>query len=131
MFLPASFRKILAEAGECRLVIRSDVFQKCLVLYPESVWNATLDELRSRLNAWNAQQQMMLRRFVADADVVELDSNGRILIGKNKLQYAGIEADVRFLAMDDRIEVWSKAALDALMTESDGLGAELESLLGN
>jgi len=131
VFLPATFRKCLGEAGETRLVLRADVFQKCLVLYPESVWNATLDELRTRLNAWNSKQQMMLRRFVADADIVELDSNGRFLISKVKMQYAGIAADVRFLAMDDRIEVWSKEILDALMADSEGLGAELEELLGS
>ena len=38
-FLPATFRKVLQAGGEERLVLRKDVFQACLVLYPESVWN--------------------------------------------------------------------------------------------
>lgn len=38
-FLPAAFRKMLQSAGEERMMLRKDVFQPCLVLYPESVWN--------------------------------------------------------------------------------------------
>ena len=33
-FLPASFRKILQVSGEENLVLRKDVFQPCLVVYP-------------------------------------------------------------------------------------------------
>ena len=50
VFLPAVFRKQLQAASEERLVLRKDVHQQCLVLYPESVWFATQEELRQRLN---------------------------------------------------------------------------------
>lgn len=130
VFLPVAFRKILDAEGELRLVLRKDIFQKCLVLYPESVWNAQLDGLRCGLNQWNSKDQMMLRQFVADAEQVELDSQGRLLISKAKLQYAGIEGDVRFLAMVDRVEVWSKQMFEALMEQCDILGGEMEQRFG-
>ena len=130
VFLPAAFRKILEAEGERSLVLRNDVFQKCLVLYPESVWNAQLDDLRTRVNPWNSQQQMMLRLFEADAEPVELDAQGRLLISKRKLQYAGIEGDVRFLAMVDRIEIWSKQALEEVMSASGDLGNQMEQMFG-
>ena len=63
-FLPAVFRKVLQAAGEERLVLRKDIFQPCLVLYPESVWNEQLDILRSRLSRWNSRQQQIFRQFV-------------------------------------------------------------------
>lgn len=128
--MPAAFRKILEAEGERSLVLRNDVFQKCLVLYPESVWNAQLDDLRTRVNPWNSQQQMMLRLFEADAEPVELDAQGRLLISKRKLQYAGIEGDVRFLAMVDRIEIWSKQALEEVMSASGDLGNQMEQMFG-
>ena len=131
VFLPAQFRKILEAEGETSLVLRNDVFQKCLVLYPESVWNAQLDSLRAQVNQFNSKQQMMLRKFEADAEPVELDSNGRLLISKRKLQYAGIEGDVRFLAMVDRIEIWSKQVLEEVINDSADLGSELEEAFGN
>ena len=130
VFLPAQFRKILDAEGEKSLVLRCDVFQRCLVLYPESVWNAQLDSLRAQVNQWNSRQQMMLRRFEADAEPIELDSNGRLLISKRKLQYAGIGSDVRFLAMVDRIEIWSKQALEEVMSHAEDLGREMEEMFG-
>ena len=50
VFIPATFRKQLQAVGEERLVLRKDVFQTCLVLYPERVWLATQQQLRSRLS---------------------------------------------------------------------------------
>lgn len=41
VFIPAGFRKQLQAASEERLVLRKDVFQDCLILYPESVWFKT------------------------------------------------------------------------------------------
>ena len=89
VFLPAQLRKILEQEGEERMILRPDLFQPCLVLYPESLWNEMLDDMRNRLNRYNAQHQAIMRQFVADAEVVELDSNGRFLMNKRKLQYAG------------------------------------------
>ncbi len=131
VFLPAAFRKVLDAEEVKNLVLRQDVFQRCLVLYPESVWNTHLDSLRARINPWNSKEQMMLRKFEADAEPIELDKSGRLLISKRKLQYAGIESDVRFLAMVDRVEIWSKQALEEVMKDADSLGEELESMFGH
>lgn len=131
VFLPSALRKVLNAEGELRLVLRSDVFQKCLVLYPESVWNDKLDSLKAQLNPWKREHQMILRKFAADAELIELDSNGRLLIAKPKLQYAEIGADVRFLAVDDKIEIWSKDNLESLLNEDVDLGSEIEGLFEN
>ena len=101
VFLPASFRKVLSTAGAERLVLRKDIFQPCLVLYPESVWNQMLDSLRARLNRWNRQDQMVFRQFVSDVEPVALDGNGRFLIPRRYQQMAGIEGQVRFIGMND------------------------------
>ena len=131
VFLPAQFRRVLETEGEDKLVLRNDLFQNCLVLWPESVWNAELDDLKSKLNRYNNKHQMMWRRFVANAELVELDSNGRFLIGKRKLEFAGIKSEVRFLAVDERIEVWDKDALEKVLSEGESLGQEFENLLGD
>lgn len=128
VFLPAAFRKQLEAAGEERLVLRPDLFQPCLVLYPEGLWNGLLDALRARLSRLNGEHQSVLRRFVAEAEPVELDSNGRFLIGKRKLQYAHIGSDVRFLAIDDHIEVWDRDTCEAQLSAGGDLGQALQAL---
>jgi MraZ protein len=106
-FLPAIFRKILQAAGEERLVMRKDIHQQCLVLYPESVWNEQMDSLRQRLNRWNKEQQRVFRQFVSEVEVLTLDGNGRFLISKRYQKLAAIEQDIKFVGMGDTIEIWS------------------------
>lgn len=130
VFLPATFRKVLQQGGEERLVIRPDLFQPCLVLYPESLWNAMLDDLASKLNKWNGEHQRMLRNFVSKAEIVELDGNGRFLLSKRKMEYANITQDVRFLAVDDHIEVWDKATCESALDDGQ-LGIDLQNTMGS
>lgn len=131
VFIPATFRKQLQAASEESLVLRKDVFQDCLVLYPESVWFKTQNELRRRLNKWNARQQAVFRQFVSDAEVVTPDGNGRILIPKRYLQMAGIGSEVRFIGMDNTIEIWAKERAEAPFMESEAFGQALQEALGN
>ena len=130
VFLPAAFRKELQAAGEERLVLRKDIFQPCLVIYPGSVWNVRLDSLRQRLNRWDAAHQRVFRQFVADAEAAALDSNGRLLLAKRHLAAVGISQDVRFIGMDDTIEVWSGGAVEASFMGQEEFGRTLESLMG-
>ena len=120
VFIPATFRKQLQAASEERLVLRKDVYQDCLVLYPESVWFATQNQLRCRLNKWNAKQQMIFRQFVSDAEVMTLD-----------LQMAGIQSDVRFIGVDNTIEIWAKERADQPFMNPDEFSEALEELLGD
>lgn len=128
-FLPAVFRKILQAGSEERLVLRKDVFQPCLVLYPESVWNEQMDALRQRLNRWNKQHQQVFRQFVSEVEVLTLDGNGRFLVPKRYLRMADIEQDVKFVGMGDTIEIWSNAKAEQCQMSPENFGKALEELM--
>jgi MraZ protein len=137
-FLPAVFRKIL-QAGASgtvdadhglRMVLRKDVFQPCLVLYPESVWNEQMDALRQRLNRWNKQHQQVFRQFVSEVEVLTLDGNGRFLVPKRYLRMADIEQDVKFVGMGDTIEIWSNVKAEQGQMNPEDFGKALEELMG-
>ena len=64
IFIPALFRKRLQSEGEGFLVLRKDIFQDCLVLYPGSVWEKEIGLIRSRLNKWDREQQQIFRQFL-------------------------------------------------------------------
>lgn len=130
LFLPAAFRKILQANGDEGLILRRDVFQACLVLYPESVWNRQVDAITARTGMFDRRGRDVLRRFVADAEAVTLDGNGRFLIPKRYMRMASIENDVRFIGMDDTIEIWAKEAAERLLAEQEStLGDSLEQLM--
>ncbi len=131
IFIPAVFRKRLQSEGESFLVLRKDIFQNCLVLYPGSVWENEINELRNRLSKWNREQQQIFRQFVLDAERVEMDANGRVLIPKRYLQMVSIETEVRFLGVDNTIEIWAKEVLEKPLVEPDEFSSKLEELMGS
>ncbi|MDO5664786.1 MAG: division/cell wall cluster transcriptional repressor MraZ [Bacteroidia bacterium] len=129
IFVPAAFRKRLQDADEEFLVLRKDIFQDCLVLYPGTVWENEIEALRSRLNKWNKEQQQIFRQFVLDAERIEMDSSGRILIPKRYMQLVDIDVDVRFLGVDDTIEIWAKEKLEKPLMDPDDFSAKLQELM--
>lgn len=130
VFLPATFRKVMQSSGEDQLVMRKDVFQDCLVLYPGSVWNQQMDSLRSRLNRWNKQHQQIFRQFVSDVEVLTLDASGRMLIPRRYLEMAGIQQQVRFLGVGDTIEIWATSDNAQPFMEAEEFGKALQELMG-
>ncbi|SEM84437.1 MraZ protein [Prevotella sp. ne3005] len=128
-FLPAVFRKVLQASGEENLVLRKDVFQKCLVIYPESVWNERLDQLKQQLRPWKQAHQQMFRQFVSEAEVVTLDGNGRFLISKRLQKIAEIDQDIQFIGMDDTIEIWSPTNLEKTLKTDEEFGTEFEDIM--
>ena len=130
VFIPAGFRKQLQAASEERLVLRKDVFQDCLILYPESVWFKTQNQLRQRLNKWNAKHQQIFRQFVSDAEIMIPDGNGRILLPKRYLQMAGIQSEVRFIGVDNTNEIWAKEKAEQPFMDPEEFSEALQDILG-
>lgn len=129
VFLPAAFRKELQGPGEEVFVMRKDAFQPCLVLYPEPVWNEQTDMLRRKLNRWNRREQLIFRQFVSDAEKITLDANGRFLIPKRYLKLAEIDRSIKFIGMDDSIEIWSADKTESPFMEPDDFGQAIEETM--
>ncbi len=130
-FLPSAFRKVLMASGEEGLVLRQDIFERCLVIYPETVWNREMDEMRARLSRWDRRQQMVYRSFVSGVTNLAVDANGRILIPKPFLEAAGIRQDIRFVGMGDTIEVWANETGSTPFMSADEFGQTLEQMMAS
>ena len=120
---------MLFRSGEDWLVLRKDIFQDCLVLYPGSVWEEEIEVLRSKLNKWNRVEQQVFRQFVLDAERIEMDGSGRILVSRRYLELAQIDAHVRFLGVDNTIEVWAKDKLARPLMEPEVFADEIQKLM--
>jgi MraZ protein len=131
IFLPSVFRKQLSAASEECLVLRKDSHQDCLTLYPESVWNELMNQLNSKLNRWDPKHRMVLRQWVSDVEVITLDGNGRFLIPRRYLEMAHIQQDVRFIGMDDTIEIWAKELTEHPFLSPEDFGNALQEIMSN
>ena len=106
-FVPAQYRKILVEMGSSHIIMRRDTDNACIIFYPEHVWQAKVSELRNALDEWKPEDQMLLMQFMSEAEILDMDAQGRVLLQKKHLEMIGAEQDIVFVGMLDRIAVWN------------------------
>jgi len=120
VFFPAPFRKILEGGGEERLVLRKDFYQPCLVIYPMSAWERRTDALLEHVNEFDDESQMLFRMYVSEAEELSLDGSGRLLIPRRYLQMVDILQTVRFIGMNDTIEIWAaEKVVEPFLSQQD------------
>ena len=132
IFVPAGYRKILAEMNSRHIVMRRDTDNACLIFYPEQVWNEKVSALRNALNEWDPDDQMLLMQFMADAEFLEPDNQGRILLQKRVLegltsgeQTATNKNELVFIGMYDRFALWQPEVFAAKKMEQKDLAEQI------
>ena len=128
VFVPSVFRKVFSEEDRERVVVRMEADEKYLVVYPESVWNKQVLDLQSKLNEWDSEDQMLLMQFVGDAEILDFDSQGRVLLPKRLQVRLGGGSELVFVGMVDRIALWSKEMYEAQFAMKDKLSERLKML---
>lgn len=129
VFIPASFRKQIQQASLDNMILRKDIFQQCLVLYPENIWHEMVDAITQRTTPFDSKGRAALRGFVAGAEQISIDANGRILIPRRYLEAADIRNEVRFIGMDNSIEIWNRQKAEELLDNPESLAENLEILM--
>ena len=127
IFVPAVYRKTLAEMGTKLMVMRRDTDNECLMFYPESVWNEKVEQLRQTLDGWDPEDQLILMQFMADAEYLEMDGQGRILLQKKNLETIGAQNDVLFVGMLNRFALWAPDTFAAKKLSQTELAARLRA----
>ena len=127
IFVPAAYRKILAESESKRIVMRRDTDNECLMFYPEQIWNEKVEQLRQTLDEWDPEDQLILMQFMADAEIFEMDGQGRILLQKKNLETIGAQQDVLFVGMLNRFALWAPDVFAAKRLSQSELAARLRA----
>jgi MraZ protein len=129
MRMPSGLISQLGEGQPLTFVINRG-FEKCLMLYPEAVWEKITAEI-NQLNQYNKKNRDFIRYFYRGAQKVAMDGADRILLTKRLLEYAGIDKDVILSAYNDRIEVWAIEEYNKLLDEEPTDFSDLaEEVLG-
>ena len=63
--------------------------------------------MRQALDEWDPEDQLILMQFMADAEYMETDSQGRILLQRKNLETIGAQQDVLFVGMLNRFALWA------------------------
>jgi len=131
IMLPSAFKKQMSSASQDKFVVKKDIFEKCLVLFPLDEWERQVKILRSRINLYNRKHNQFLREFYKGTAELLLDANNRMLVPRRLLDWAGIiDGDVILAGQDGKIEIWDKNKYENRSVGEDEFASLAEKILG-
>ena len=106
--VPTRHREVLSAqaAGQLTVTRHPD---GCLLLFARPEW----ERFSQRISALPMTAQWWKRIFLGNAQDLELDGTGRVLISPDLRQAAGLSKDVLLMGMGTYFELWDKATYDA------------------
>ena len=130
LLIPSAFKKQLAPVIPKGFVLKRAVFQNCLELYPLEQWEELIKKVNS-LNRFKKKNNDFIRRFTAGVKFIELDSNGRLLIPKDLIEFSNIKREVTLSTSVNIIEIWDKSSYEKAIADSRDDFAQLaEEVMG-
>ncbi|BCU05618.1 division/cell wall cluster transcriptional repressor MraZ [Allochromatium tepidum] len=130
--IPSRHRERLETLSGTRLIVTVDR-DRCLLLYPEPEWDI-IERKFAALPALDPTARALQRLYVGNAQEVDIDAQGRILLPGHLREFASLDKRVAFVGQGAKFEIWDESAwrarteaalndlaLNALATDS-GLG---------
>lgn len=103
--IPAKLRKqISPEANDSFVMTRG--LSQCIDIYPLNEW-MLIEEKLLKLNQFQPDDVRFIRMITQFAIEDTMDSQSRILIPQNLIEYAKVENEVLILGVLKKIEVWN------------------------
>ncbi len=132
VMLPSAFKRQMPSAAQDKFVVKKDIYEKCLVLYPMDEWERQNQLIQQNINPYNKEHSKFLREYYKDTAEVELDSNNRFLIPARLLNLVNIdkEQEVILAGQLGKIEIWSKDLYDKASKEVGDFGELANKILG-
>lgn len=112
VFLPAKYREDL---GESILLIKGS--HNCLIAFSEQEWKNIVDEMTASLDKATASEAK--RKLMKKSQLIEPDTQGRIVISAEMRQLGSLTKDIVFVGMDNCVEIWDNDLLYADDTSED------------
>jgi MraZ protein len=123
IFIPAKLRDELGET----FVVAKDIRENCLKVYSLSGWEAYIAPLRAQKRSLS---EKIMRFLHSSLSQTTPDSQGRIVLPAELVEYAAIEKNVVVVGCGDYAEIWAEDAYERqkIEVDRDELIAELEEL---
>jgi len=106
MTIPTRHRDALIEQAAGRLTLTRHP-DGCLLVYPRPVW----EEKREQIVKLPMSARSFQRLLLGNAQDVEIDSAGRVLVAPELRSAVGLARDVMLLGLGAHFELWDAATL--------------------
>ena len=131
LLLPVNLKKQLGDHVNESFIVRRSVFQNCLELHPFSEWKLTMEKI-NKLNKFVKKNNDFIRMYNAGVRIIDLDSNGRLLIPKDLSKIYFSNNEIVLTSAINIVEIWDKKQYENLINSSADDFADLsESVMGN
>lgn len=108
MSIPARHRDVLQAGEQGRLTLTRHP-DGCLMLYPRSIW----EDKRKQIAALPASARPLQRLLLGNAQDVDMDGAGRILVAPELRSATGLSREVMLLGLGSNFELWDRAQWEA------------------
>ena len=113
--LPARFRDALADG-----VVLTRGLDECLDVFARSDWDALVEARLAPLDPFSKEARELKRFFFSAASDAELDKQGRVLVPPALHRHARLGREVVVAGVNDRLEIWDRAAWRLELAEVEG-----------
>ena len=111
--VPTRHRDVLSATAAGQLTITKHP-HGCLMVFPRPEW----EKFRDRIAQLPMSAQWWKRIFMGNAQDVDMDGTGRVLVSPELRQAAGLTRDVMLLGMGQHFELWDKTTYEAKEAEA-------------
>ena len=118
--IPAPFRAVLranAAEGMAPLILRPSHNYACIEGWPAAVFD-TLAKPLDRLDMFGEDHEDLSTTLYADANPVESDKEGRIVLPDSLVAYANLSDAVIFMGLGRIFQIWEPAAAEQRRIEA-------------
>ena len=114
-----SFPVKLRTAVNQNVVMVTKGLDRCLWLFTTEEWDAFQTKLMSNASMMKSRSLNVVRHFIAPAQPVEFDKNGRLSIPQSLREYANLSTDCVVLGIAKYMELWDSQTYKDYLAESE------------
>jgi MraZ protein len=113
--LPAKFRQAFADG-----VVVTRGLDGCLFAFRRADWDRLVESRLATLDPLSEEGRRLNRFFFSGAAEAELDKQGRVMVPAPLIEHASLGRDVVVAGVNDRLEIWDRAAWRKELAEVEG-----------
>lgn len=121
IFIPQKFR-----VKENKYVLTCGI-DPCVIIYPYTEWEQVVKKVESLSLKNKTYQRIFTRLFFVEAEVVRMDSQGRILIPQKFIKKYKISDEVVLVGNRNKLELWSKKEWDKYYQQAEKIITKIKS----
>ena len=122
--LPAKFRRAFEDG-----IVVTRGLDGCLYAFRREDWDRLVESRLAALDPLSPEGRRLERFFYSGAAESELDKQGRLMLPKELIEHAKLGREVVVAGVNDRLEIWDRAAWRKELAEVEGSAEDVAERL--